>query len=526
MTGSHNLKLGYQGAFHVDNRTNTTPPNLTYRFSNAVPNRITENLDPFNYQSRVRYHALYAQDQWTHDRLTVQGALRFDHSWSFYPEQQVGPTRFLPQGIFFDETQGVLGYNDISPRVGVAYDVFGTGKTAIKFNMGKYLEAAVNDNGAYSLLAPSRRLSTSTNRTWSDVNKDYVPDCDLQNGLANGECGQIDQLTGFGKPVLTTNLDDKLRQGWGVRPADWQIGVTLQQQLLPRVSVEVAYVRRWLKNFALTDNLLVGQSDFTQFSVVAPLDPRLPGGGGYTISGLYDVLPTKFGQTNNLIGFSSDYGNISSYYNGVELSVSARIRGGLQLQAGSSMGSQVQDSCEVRSKLPELNATNSPISGGISFSPTNPYCHYAPGTTTRVTGLATYTVPKVDVQLAGTLASSPGIPLQANYTYTNAALKPFLGRDLGAGAAGQITVNLIEPGTEWGYRLNEVDFRVGKNLRFGRNRGQIALDLYNLFNRNSIITYSAVVGQQPSTFVPGGLWKVPASVMTARIAKITVQWDF
>src|SRR5207249_317069 len=133
--------------------------------------------------------------------------------------------------------------------------------------------------------------------------------------------------------------------------------------------------------------------------------------------------------TNNLIGFASDYGNISNYYNGVELSVSARVRGGLQLQAGSSMGSQVQDSCEVHANLPELNATNSPISGGISFSPTNPWCHYAPGMTTRVTGLATYTVPKVDVQVSGTLASSPGIPLQANYTFTNAQVKQFLGRD-------------------------------------------------------------------------------------------------
>ena len=123
---------------------------MTFRFNNAIPNQITQNLDPFEYESRVRYNAFYAQDQWTHDRLTVQGAVRYDHSWSYYPAQQVGPTRFLPSRIVFPETQGVLGYNDITPRIGVAYDLFGTGKTAIKFNMGRYLEAAVNDNGAYS----------------------------------------------------------------------------------------------------------------------------------------------------------------------------------------------------------------------------------------------------------------------------------------------------------------------------------------------------------------------------------------
>src|SRR5262249_49863684 len=147
---------------------------------------------------------------------------------------------------------------------------------------------------------------------------------------------------------------------------DWQLGATVQRQVAPRISVEAGYVRRWLQNFYITDNLAVDASGYTQFSVVAPLDPRLPGGGGYTIPRIYHVNPSSSGVTNNLVTAASSYGNIRSYYNGLELSVSARIRGGLNLQAGSSSGSQVQDSCDVRSKLPELNATNSPITGGIS----------------------------------------------------------------------------------------------------------------------------------------------------------------
>jgi hypothetical protein len=127
----------------------------------------------------------------------------------------------------------------------------------------------------------------------------------------------------------------------------------------------------------------------------------------YTISNLYDVSPTLFGVTNNIVTSAANYGNIKSYYNGLELSVSARIKGGLQLQAGSSTGSQVQDSCEVRSQLPEISATNSPITGGITFGPLIPYCHVAPGMTTRVTALGSYTIPKADVQVSGTLASTP-----------------------------------------------------------------------------------------------------------------------
>ncbi len=176
------MKFGYQGALHVDDRLTTTPANVAYRFNNGVPNQLTEYLSPLQYKSRVRYNALYAQDSWTHDRLTVQGAVRYDHSWSYYPDQQIGPTLFLPQPVFFPQSQGVVGYNDITPRVGVAYDVFGNGKTAVKFNFGRYLEAAVNDNGVYSRLAPSSRLATSTTRTWTDANGNFVA------GLQSVQC--------------------------------------------------------------------------------------------------------------------------------------------------------------------------------------------------------------------------------------------------------------------------------------------------------------------------------------------------
>ena len=216
------------------------------------------------------------------------------------------------------------------------------------------------------------------------------------------------------------SVDPRVLSGRGVRPGDWQIGGTLQQQVLPRVSVEVGYVRRWLTNFYVTDNLAVGAVRLHAVRRRRAVDPRLPGGGGYNIAGLYDVNPALFGVTNNLLNLASDYGTVSSVYNGVELSVNARIRGGLQLQGGSSIGSQVIDSCEARAKLPEQNATNSPITGGVAYNPLNPYCHNAPGFTNRMTALATYTIPKVDVQVSGTLASSPGIPLAANYTYSTA----------------------------------------------------------------------------------------------------------
>ena len=107
VTGAHSMKVGYQGVFHWNTSfPSTNDHNLQYRFNNGVPNQLTQNLSPYRTDERTRYHALFAQDQWTRGKLTLQGALRYDHAWSYYPAQQIGPTRFLPEGLYFPETQG------------------------------------------------------------------------------------------------------------------------------------------------------------------------------------------------------------------------------------------------------------------------------------------------------------------------------------------------------------------------------------------------------------------------------------
>ena len=127
--------------------------------------------------------SFYAQDQWTLGRMTLQGALRFDRNWSFSPAQQIGPTNFLPTPISFPQTPGVTGYLDLSPRGGVAYDLFGNGKTSVKVNFGKYLEPTSNNNN-YILSNPIGRIATTTTRSWTDSNNNFVPDCNLTNPLA------------------------------------------------------------------------------------------------------------------------------------------------------------------------------------------------------------------------------------------------------------------------------------------------------------------------------------------------------
>ena len=151
-------------------------------------------------------------------------------------------------------------------------------------------------------------------------------------------------------------------------------------------------------------------------------------------------------------------------------------------------------------------------------TPTNPYCRVVEPFLMQIRGLATYTIPKIDLQVSGTLQSNPGPELAANYVVSNAIVKQTLGRDLSGGAAN-ITVPLFAPATLYGDRINQLDFRVSKIIRMGRTRTQVGFDLYNATNTDTPLTYN-------NTFVPGGAWLAPTSVMTARFVKLSLQFDF
>jgi hypothetical protein len=515
VTGSHSFKVGYIGGYlreDIENHGNDL--NLAYTFLNGRPTQLTQSLRTYQQLDRVKYTAIYGQDQWTMGKLTLQGALRFDRAWSYSPEQSVGPTNFLATQLSFPRTPGVDAYKDISPRGGAAFDVFGNGKTSVKVNFGKYLEPAANLSGNYSISNPLARIASTTNRTWTDPSGDFIPQCDLNSPLANGECGPWTNPTFGTGTYITAGIDPKILNGWNVRPGDWQIGASVQQQLLPRVSVEAGYFHRWLTHFTTTDNLALGAADYTQFSIAAPADARLPGGGGYTVGNLFNVTPAGFvTPTQNNVTFADNYGGISQVYNGVLVNVTARTSNGITLQGGINSGKTVNDYCAVRSQVPELSVGN-----GATVGVTNPYCLVDPGFVTKVTGVGSYMVPKVDVLVAATWRSDQGAPLRATWNAPAALVSAALGRPA-AVAGTTVPIDLIAPGEVWGDRINEVDLALKKVLRFGGTKTAIGVDIFNLLNSNAVLTYN-------QTFIPGGAWLAPQSVMTPRFVKIAAQIDF
>jgi hypothetical protein len=519
VTGAHSLKLGYIGGYLVEDIENHgNDLNLAYTFNNGLPSQVTQSLRVYRQMDRVRYTALYAQDQWTMGRMTLQGALRFDRAWSYSPAQTIGPTNYLLTQLSFPETPGVNAYKDISPRGGVAYDVFGNGKTSVKVNFGKYLEPASNLNGNYSISNPIARIATTTSRTWNDVIPvpggipgDFIPQCNFLMVDANGECARMNSPT-FGTDFRTTAaIDPAILNGWNVRPGDWQIGASVQQELLPRISVEVGYFHRWLTHYTVTDNQNLGPADFTAFTLTAPADSRLPNGGNYSIPGLYNITTAGFAKAaSNNVTFADNFGKQTQVYNGVLVNLSARAKSGLTLSAGVNSGKTVNDLCDLRAAIPEL--TNAFV------SPNNPYCHVDPGFVTKVTGLASYTIPKIDVLIAGTVRSDQGAPLRATWNAPLANITTALGRPAVA-AGATIPIDLIAPGEKWGDRVNEVDLRFAKVLRFGGTRTHVGIDIFNILNSDAILTYN-------QTFAPGGAWLAPQSVLTPRFVKLSAQIDF
>ena len=219
---------------------------------------------------------------------------------------------------------------------------------------------------------------------------------------------------------------------------------------------------------------------------------------------------TKWVRSTTSSPWPSNYGDYKETWNGVDVNLSLRLGQGAVLQGGTSTGRTSLDVCDLRAQLPELT-----VGAPYVVGPTSPDCNIPGKFQTQVKFLGTYAVPKVDVQIAATYRSLPGVNIVSNYVATNAVVQPSLGRPL-SGGAPNVTVNLVEPGTMFSEQTNLLDLRFSKILRFGGYRTSINLDLANAFNSSGI---TAVNNNYAA-------WQVPTGIHQARIAKISAQFDF
>jgi hypothetical protein len=541
VTGAHSAKIGYQGSYFMyDRRTFVNNTQMRYIFNNGLPIGVNYYIAPyFDFSDRTEVHALYVQDQWTRGRMTIQGALRYDHAEAWAPGDKQGSeetSRFNPQPLRFEDTVSIRGYNDINPRVGFSYDVRGNGRTALKVNVGRYLAAATTD-GVYSANNPALKLVTqiagANGRGWTDSNANYQVDCDLLNtsaqNLTSSGGDVCAALTGnnlnFGNldPNLTT-IDPEILGGWRVRPYNWQFGASVQHEVLPRVSVDVGYNRRWWGNFFTTVNTLVDASDYDTWTLTVPNHPDLPGGG--TTASYVAITPAAAARgARNLQTKETNFADArTAYWHGVDYTGTARLASGVTLQGGGSTGRGVRNTCDLWRARPQLQGSSRADA-----------CDVVEPWISSFRGLASYTLPRVDVLVSTTLRStlttasgnvaSSGSGLSADYQIPNTVMRDqFLGRlPAGGLASGNTTVNLLTETALYALeRRTQLDMRFAKILRFGRSRYDIGVDLYNLLNANTVTGWDETYLYTNN----GATWLTPESIMAPRLARFNVTVTF
>ena len=503
VTGSHAFKAGVS-FMHLWSWTSQDVVNngTVLGLLNGVPRQVTVFATPFSFYELMNQDwGLFAQDQWTLKRVTINAGVRFDALNDMVPAQTLGPGPQVPnRNISFDQVTGVPAWRNTTPRFGIAYDVFGTGKTALKFAIGKYLEAP-NPPTFTRIANPAGGLVQSATRTWTDTNGDFIPEAN--------ELGPLNPPN-FGSTVVSTRYDPSVLSN---RIDNWEISAQVQQQVVSRVSVAAGYFRRWYGNLRVTDNLNIAPTDYSPFSVTAPVDSRLPGGGGYAIGGLFD--PNFLAATNNIITLASNYGTATEVYNGVDLTVNARLPKGIVLSGGPSIGRTETNYCFT---IDSPEGSGLPPSQGGTSAAGLLYCDVKPPFQPNVKLLGVYPLPWYGIQLAATFQSLPGPQITAARTYTNAEIKPSLGRNLATGAAGTATVQLIAPGTMFDERLYQLDFRATKIFKVAaHHRLQANIDVYNAGNASSILSINTTYGSN---------WLKPTSILQGRLVKFGGQWDF
>ena len=516
VTGSHNLKVG--ASFNQQRTSTNGESEFWTRLWSAGGNPFRATFyGGLGQRDTASSVGIYAQEQWTLDRLTVNAGVRFDSTRTGYPDLD-RPTNIWVPDPFLIEGDTVASWKDFQPRLGVAYDLRGDGRTALKFSASRYGSRDSTDWAQSVNPAGSNR---AMNRSWGDgrgcldpsvcIPGDGLVQGDPRNPEPNGELTSANTNLAFGLPRITTFHDPDWAFGWGNRESNWEFSGSIQQELTPGVSLDVAYFRRAWINRSVVDNRALGGDDFEIGTITVPSDSRLPDGGGGTLS-FYDLKPGSVRVPDDLTVLADNFGGESETWNGFDVTVDARIEDVL-LQGGLSTGRVSRNYCDLQAALPEALPSRGSVAGN------NPgdtvlveHCDRAENWLTQVKLIGSYTFP-YDIQVAATLQNQPGPERAATVLFTETSL----GRPLVLNPGG-VNLNLIRPGSSYGERFNQLDLRFTKIINVGGGaRFRAMFDLYNVLNAN------AVMAEQPAF---GANWLAPVVIMPGRLAKFAFQLDF
>lgn len=512
VTGSHNFKVGFLDSWGPYYRWNTANADLYQVYNNGLPLSVTVLNTPLQTGEYLDANTgLYAQDAWRLNRFTINLGVRFDYLKQHVIGEPAQTGRFENSVAYGDIELPV--WKDVSPRTSIVYDVFGTGRTAVRAGFNKYMTAATT--GFAQIYNPTALITQSL--AWTDLNADDI---------AQGERGCVYRTAGceidfsslpsnFGVRALST-FDANLS-----RPYQLMYNVGVSHELLPGTSVTAEYFHSDFKNLIARNNVARTASDYTLVNVFSPID------GG--VVPYYNVSAAKSAAVTNV---DSNDPNLTRKYDGVEINVNARLPHRVRIFGGSSIEKTVSNSCSAAANDPNLllfcdgSKNNLPWITAAKVAGTVPLPWYGitvSGALQALAGIPIGTLPvQYGVFTAGTGFATPN-GVGSNYLIARNATYPATckgGCTPGAVIIPGLTpasVNLgvVAPGTEFTPRINQVDFAASKTVKVNGWSFTPKLDVFNAMNSDD---YTAVASSQFNA----NSYLQPSVVLQGRIIRVGV----
>ncbi len=461
VTGSHAFKVGIQYGWGTFMLNQSVTQAMVLRFSNGVANAVDlYNSPTFAKQDVDTELGLYAQDSWTRGQLTLNPGVRFDKLVTNLPVQNAPAGPWVGERNF-PAVKNVPNWSNTVPRLGVAYDLFGSGRTVVKASASKYMQ------GQSTQLAQSVNpmILTFDRRSWSDPNR---------NGIA--EFLELGPSTGF-RGGVNTRIDPDIQ-----RPYNWEFTVGVDHELRSGFGVAASYYRREFANQTGTRNLAVPPSEYSPVTIQNPLT-----GQPLTV---YNQSAGTVGRQDNLL---QNQEILDTTYNGVEFRANARFGNGNLVRGGVTIG---------RKEAPLSGDLNNP-NVLINFIGAD---QFDSSVQVKVHGI--YQLPW-SVQLSANVNSMTGYPLRRIYTVTRTQVP----------GLSQVTqaVDLVPRGEARLPRVNLIDLKVTRVLRWGDRTVEPQVSLYNILNENPTTSEVEAVGPTLGR---------PVTILAARMISFGVHVKF
>ena len=456
VTGAHNFKVGTQVRTGWSQELFETREDIVQIVSNGVPQSVRLVNNPSGHKESGLNSGIYIQDSWTRGRVTINPGLRYERFAMSIPAQGAGAGRWVPARDFAAQ-DNIVDWHSLSPRFGIAWDVFGDGRTAVKGGLSRYDRLA-----GITIVQPLNQKNISFQTCpWADTNTDLRAQ---ESEIAFARCtGSLQPSLGF--------VDGDLK-----RPHQWEYTATVQRQVGARTSVMVGYYGRRFWNLYTTVNDAVPSTAYTPVTITNPLS-----GEPLTV---YNQDPATRGQVRNVLKTIPE---LKQRYHGVEFQFNTRLSratvfGGLTI--GNNFGDQ---------DAGDLNNPNNRINnqGDIGFDA--PY---------QIRGGFNYDLPAA-LRLAGSLRSASGLPQTRTYVVTTAQVPGLT----------QVTQNVqVAERGEFRYPwVNILDLRVARTFVVGSVRLEPSADIFNVFNNNAVTNAVQTIGSslgRPSSIVMGRLLRL------------------